>query len=146
MTVAKRDVNTIRRAYEAFGKGDIDAVVSAWDPRIQWHESTEGLPWSGRHTGAKAVVNKVFGPVTSQIQNFSVKPDEFLSDGDTVVVLGNFAGKGADGKRFKARFAHVWKMKNGKAVRFEDFTDPTAFARALQGQKGSRPRGVPRMG
>jgi uncharacterized protein len=142
--MAKRDIKTLQKAYEAFGKGDIEGASAPMSPQIQWYESTEGLPWSGRHRGPKAVVEKVFGPASTQIQGLTVKPEEFLSDGDTVVVLGTFGGKGADGKRFKTRFAHVWKMRDGKAVRHENFTDPTPFVRAL-GKPGRR-LGYPRGG
>ena len=32
------DLETMRRAYEAFNQGDIPAVLAAFDEQIEWHE------------------------------------------------------------------------------------------------------------
>ena len=143
--MAKRDIKTLQGAYDAFGKGDIATVVAAMDARIQWYEP-ETLPWGGRTQGPRNVVQNVFAAALT-IENFKVKASDFLTDGDTVVVLGTFSGKGKDGNSFKAPFAHVWKMRDGKAVRFQDYTDTETINSSLGGKKRGIPRmGIPRMG
>ena len=36
---AQNDAKTIQAAYDAFGRGDLDAVASAFAPDIVWHEA-----------------------------------------------------------------------------------------------------------
>lgn len=141
--MAKRDIKTIQAAYEAFGKGDVPAVLAVMDSRIQWHEPPT-LPWgAGRHTGPNAVASKVFAEALKLFPDLKVKPDSFLSADDNVIVLGTFSGTGKGGK-FKAAFAHAWKMRNGKAVRFQSYTDTATINGVLGGS--ARRRGYPRGG
>jgi ketosteroid isomerase-like protein len=128
--MAKRDIKTLEQAYTAFGKGDVDGVLSAMDSRISWNEPST-LPWgAGRTSGPKAVATKVFAEALKLFPDLKVKPDSFESAGDTVLVRGTFTGTGKGGK-FKAPFAHVWTMRDGKAARFEEFTDTDGLRRAL---------------
>jgi ketosteroid isomerase-like protein len=139
--MAKRDIKTLEGAYAAFGKGDVDGVLAAFDGRISWNEPAT-LPWGGRHSGAKAVATKVFAEALRLVPDLKVKPESFESAGDTVLVRGTFSGSGKGG-RFKAPFAHVWTMKNGKAAKMQNYTDSAAINAAIGG--GGR-RGVPRGG
>jgi hypothetical protein len=41
--VSQENVELVRGVYEAFGRGDVDAVFSAMEPDIEWDES-EGMP------------------------------------------------------------------------------------------------------
>ena len=56
------NVTVIKNAYEAFGRGDVPAVLGAMDPEIEWHEA-EGNPYmpSGEaFVGPDAVLNQLF--------------------------------------------------------------------------------------
>ncbi|MBC7930201.1 MAG: DUF4440 domain-containing protein, partial [Rubrivivax sp.] len=56
-----------------------------------------------------------------------------IDGGDAVVALGRYGGKyKATGKSFQANFAHVWKIREGKAVEFVQYTDTLLVRRALQ--------------
>jgi hypothetical protein len=59
-------------------------------------------------------------------------PAEFIDAGDTIVALGKYSGKyKASGKSFEAQFAHVWRLRDGKAVRFTQYTDTLKVREAL---------------
>jgi ketosteroid isomerase-like protein len=138
--MAKRDIKTLEKAYAAFGKGDIDTVLAAMDSRISWNEPAT-LPWgAGRTTGSKAVATKVFAEVMKLVPDFKVKVESFESAGDTILARGTFTGTGKGGK-FKAPFAHVWTMRDGKATKFQNYTDTAAINAAIG---GARRRGYPR--
>ena len=69
----------------------------------------------------------------SEWDGFAAVPDEFIDAGDTIVVLGEYSGAyKATGKSFKANFAHVWKIREGKAIRFVQYVDTLMVHRALQ--------------
>jgi uncharacterized protein len=139
--MAKRDIKTLEGAYAAFGKGDVDSVLAVMDSRISWSEP-DTLPWGGRVSGSKGVA-KVFAEALRLIPDLKVKVESYDSAGDVVVARGTFSGTGKKGGKFKAPFAHVWTMRDGKAVRMQNYTDTAAINAAIG---GSGRRGVPRGG
>jgi len=125
-------LNAIQGAYDAFAKGDIPAVLGFLSSGIEWTEA-EGFPYGGTYNGPNAVLEGVFMRLGAEWDGFAAVPDEFIDAGDTVVVLGKYSGKyKATGKSFQANFAHVWKVREGKAIRFVQYTDTLIVQRALQ--------------
>jgi uncharacterized protein len=57
-----------------------------------------------------------------------------LDAGDKVVALGWYSGayKGT-GRSFRARFARVWRVRDGKIVHFQQYTDTAEVGKALSG-------------
>ena len=35
--MSQTDIALVRRAWDAFARGDVDAAVEAFDPRVRWH-------------------------------------------------------------------------------------------------------------
>ena len=59
-------------------------------------------------------------------------PDEFLDAGDNIVALGHYSGKYKEsGKSMKVPFAHVWTLRDGKIVKFVQYTDTLKVSEAL---------------
>ena len=57
----------------------------------------------------------------------------FVAEGDKVIALGQYSGKyKATDKSFRAQFAHVWTLRAGKAVKFQQYTDTAKVQEALQ--------------
>ncbi len=101
-------------------------------PDIDWTEA-EGFPYGGTYTGPHAVLEGVFMRLGTEWEGFAAVPDEFIDGGDRVVALGRYSGTyKATGKSFRANFAHVWKVREGKAVRFVQYVDTLLVQRALQ--------------
>lgn len=122
----------VQGAYAAVASGDIPTFVGLLDPDVQWTEA-EGFPYAGTYTGPDAVLNGVFARLGSEWEGFRVVPNEFIDGGDTVVVLGRYAGTyNETGKSFEADFAHVWTLRNGKAVRFRQLVDSAFVQEALR--------------
>ena len=113
--------------YDAFAQGDVPGVLAGFADDIQWDEP-EGLPYESQ-TSAQGVAENVFGRVTSDIDGFSVTPNELVADGDTVIALITYGGTGHEtGKELALEAAHVWTVRDGKCVRFREFSDTTVFA------------------
>lgn len=126
------NLNSVQRAYDAFAKGDIPAVLGFLNPDVKWTEA-EGFPYGGTYVGPDAVLEGVFMRLGAEWDGFAAVPDEFIDGGDTVVVLGKYSGTyKATGKSFQADFAHVWKVREGKAIRFLQYADTLLVQRALQ--------------
>ena len=89
-----------------------------------WHYKVEGR-------GPGPVAEGLFKPLMAEWTSFSFVSTEFISEAETVVSLGEFKGvHGATGKTSRARYAHVWTVKNGKIARFRQYIDTLAVAEA----------------
>jgi ketosteroid isomerase-like protein len=64
------------------------------------------------------------------------QPDQFLGQGDQVVVLGHctFAVR-ATGAEYSDEWCHVFRVDGGKIARFQEYSDTHRAALAYQGQQ-----------
>jgi ketosteroid isomerase-like protein len=131
--MAENHVEIMRNVYGNLAKGDLPAVLATFDAEIHWTEA-EGFPYGGVYTGPEEVAEKVFMRLGTEWDGFSVQPAEFVDAGDKVVVMGKYRGTyKATGKDIDAHFAHVWTLRNGKAVKFVQYTDTALVQQALEG-------------
>jgi ketosteroid isomerase-like protein len=121
----------IEAGYASLAKGDVPAILAIMDPKIEWTEA-EGFPiYSGTLVGPQAIVDGVFMRLGEIGDNFSVNANQFIAEGDTVVVLGTYTWnhKGS-GEPAEVKMVHVWTMDGGKLTRFQQHVD-TARVRDL---------------
>ena len=126
------NVDSVKALYQAFAEKDIPSVMGFLSPDIAWTEA-EGFPYAGTYHGPNSVLTNVFMRLGSEWDGFAAVPEEFIDGGDTVVALGKYSGTyKATGKSFQATFAHIWKLQDGKAIRFIQYIDTLLVHRALQ--------------
>ena len=117
----------VQRGYEAFGRGDIETLLTLFADDIEW--MTPGPPelaTAGRRQGPGQVAQffRAVGDVY-EIQRF--EPEAFIAEGDRVVVLGTETTRvKATGKVIEAHWAHAFTLRDGKVVGFRDYTDTAA--------------------
>jgi len=109
----------IRNAYDAFSRGDIDAVMAVFAPDIMWHVPGRG-PLSRDYRGHAEVLG-FFGHFM-QLSNgtFRLRVDEVLARGDRVVVLCTETAQ-RGGRSWTAPQVHVWTVKDGKVTAFREY-------------------------
>ena len=124
----------VKALYDAFGKGDVQAVLGAFDPEIQWREAENFLYADGNpYAGPQAVAEGVFQRIVSDVDNFAVHPERFVEGGDTVVTEGRYRGTmKTTGTPVDAQFAHIWQLRDGKVVRFQQYTDTKQWSEAAR--------------
>src|SRR5919106_848142 len=123
----EQSVEVVRGAYEAFGRGDVPAVLGAMATDIEWHEA-DGMPYGGVYHSPEEVAQNVFGPLIEDIPDFAVTPEEFIPSGDTVAVVTRYTGTGkATGKALNLPVVHVWDVRDGEIARFRQFADTAKF-------------------
>jgi len=120
------------RSYEAFARGDMDAVLADMHADIEWHQA-QGLAHGGVYYGIDDVRRNVFDPLDRDWwEEFVVTPEEFFDAGSDVVVLGRYRGIArGTGKTLDVPFVHVWTFDDGRAVRFRQFLDTAGWIEAL---------------
>ncbi len=118
-----QNVDTLRGLYDSFAAGDVPAVLAKFDADIEWTDA-EGFPYGGTYRGPDAILQGIFMRLGTEWDGYSAVPSDFVDGGEKVVALGMYGGTyKATGKAFHAPFAHLWEFRNGKVVRFQQFTD-----------------------
>ncbi len=125
------NVDTLKQGYEAYGQGDLDGALENWADDAVWEgPNSEELPGGGTADG-KDAIKQTLGRIPEFWESFTVSPDEFVEDGDTVVVLGHTEAS-TGGNDIKVPFVHVWRFDDeGKANRVQTLTDTAAIAEAM---------------
>lgn len=127
------NIQLVQDAYAAFGRGDIDAVIAAMHPDINWHEA-EHSPWHtpGGHHGPTEVLSNVFARIPHDFDRFEVHPTAFHDAGETVIVEGRYRASAAGNPDpLDAQVCHVWTVRDGKLARFQQYTDTWQFAHVV---------------
>ncbi len=144
MTDSNRPVispgDVVRSLFAAFTARDMETVRSLMADGIVWQQSA-GMPGGGRWVGYDQIAANVFGKFRAEWDEWRAVAEEFLESPEageggvgngTVVVLGRYLGTPkATGRAVEAAFAHVYRVRDGKIVRFDQHTDTRALAEGL---------------
>ena len=108
--------------YEAFGRGDVPAILEKLDENIEW-SVPENLPHGGDVRGRDGV-GGFFQGIGEKWDGLSVEVESLIADGDRVVVLAHIHGKlRSSGDEAAYEGAHVWTVQGGTAVRFNEYVN-----------------------
>jgi uncharacterized protein len=121
----QKNIELVKRGYEAFAAGDVETVMSLFDDNIEWVQPGDSAI-SGTYHG-KAELGEHLSRLAEK--SLRVKLNRLLADGDTVVALtevtvGDETGQDAD----------VFTLRDGKTVRVQVHTD-TAIMERVYGRK-----------
>ena len=132
--MSEQNVNVVRGIYDGFAKGDIPTVLAALDPQVEWWEA-ENFIYADKnpYVGPNDVLEGVFMRLGNDWEGFAVAPKEFLDAGEAVITRGYYSGTYKEnGKQVRAQFAHFFTFRNGKIVKFQQYTDTAQFAEAVK--------------
>ena len=134
----QQNIQTVKSAYAAFKRGDIQGVLNTLTDEVEWHTPGEGLiPQAGVHHGKDAVA-RFFQTVGQTMDFASFDPQTFVAQGDNVVATGRYDGTvKTTNRHFEAEWAMVFTFKGSKVVRFQEYTDTAAIASAYAGAKAA---------
>jgi uncharacterized protein len=120
--MSQENVEIVRRGYELFAAGEIEAVASLFAESVE-------LPGAGGLGIVDTAPGTRRGPegflrgtdeAREAVDEFRVEPEEFIDAGDIVVVPVRITGRGrASGAKQEARLVHVWTLREGKVIRNE---------------------------
>lgn len=124
--------DVIRAHYAGSDNGDIAAMMAPITDRTAWTEMA-GFPYAGTYVGRDAIVAGVFARIGAEWDGYTFALERLVNGGDTVVGIGTYSGTyRKTGKPMSARVVHVWDVRDGKVVRFEQFTDTKLVAEATR--------------
>jgi uncharacterized protein len=123
----------IEDTYKAFSRGDRQYIVDACVEDVIWrYYGIPGVPLIGDFQG-KAGVKQFFDSLRLTIKTLNHIRNEFIIDGDSVVVLGSaIVHVKTTGKTFEHNWCHVYTIEDGKIAIFRGFTsNPDGMAKAF---------------
>jgi ketosteroid isomerase-like protein len=118
--MSRENVEIMRRFFTALsGGGDATAWLQDLDPEVVLHVDQAGQGVFRGHEGAiKSLVDW-----TEDFDDFKLVPEEFLDNGDYVVVRTRQTGRGkSSGAPMEGLAWFVCQMREGKAVRIHVLT------------------------
>jgi ketosteroid isomerase-like protein len=126
--MSEENVETLRRALEAYGREGLDGYLRYFDPEIQWTSTgawIEGATYRG-HEG----VRRYLGSIEAEIEDLRAEPVELIDAGDRVVSSVRISGRGkASGAPVELTLISVGELRDGLAYRIRNY--PT-MAEALE--------------
>lgn len=131
--MSQENILVVEKAYNNFKSGDIKSLLETLAEDVQWElPSMENVPFSGKRAGREQV-RQFFATLAELQESLQFEPREFIADRDKVVSLGYYRWrvKSTD-KTFECPFAHVFTIRDGKVVRFQEFMDTAVAAGAYK--------------
>lgn len=130
-----KNITVIDGLYKAFATGDITSVLGAMDANIIWNEAEGNKLADGNpYVGPDAVLNGVFARLGAEHEYFTLEDIKLhdMCNNQVLATLRYDAKNKATGKSYNAQVAHLWTLKDGKIVAFQQFADTKKLADAEQ--------------
>ena len=109
----------VRKAYNDFAKGDIAAVLEAFDASITWHVPGHS-PLSGDYKGHDEVIEFFKHTLALCGGIFAIEVHHVLAEEDLVVVLVTVKAE-RNGRSAAFPEVHVWRLVDEKVIEFREF-------------------------
>lgn len=122
MAGVEENIAATQRLFEAFGAGDIPAILTFLDPDIGIEfYGPPVIPYAGRYKGMQQA-RGFFETVLSSVDINQFDAEEIYGVGDKVIVTGhlNLTAR-STGRVIDSDFAHVITLRNARWLRFRDF-------------------------
>jgi uncharacterized protein len=123
--------DALKERYQRFSEGDLEKALDMWTDDFVWDGAKASeLPGSGRHEGKQAAI-EVLQRTVGAWDKFELSADEFIEQGDTVVVLGHTnVSKGERSEQLPV--VHIWRYRGDDEIcRLQILTDTLESARIL---------------
>ena len=131
--MSEQNKSIVNQAYSNFKSGDINSLLGLMADDVTWTvPQMDGVPFAGARTGREAV-GEFFATIDSSQETLRFDPRQLIAEGDTVVALGSYQWKvKSNSREFGGDFAHVFTIRDGKIVAFNEYMDTAACRDAYQ--------------
>lgn len=131
-----KNIQTVKDLFSAIGRRDVPTILNYLDENVDWQSPATGtmvkeISWSKPRHG-KTEVSAFFNEVRSKLILDDMAYTTIMADGDHVVAEGSIRGNViSTGCFFRADFAMVFTLRNGKIVHFRNYYDSAEIAAAF---------------
>ncbi len=105
----------LRRGYEAFNRGDLDAVLNDLDPGIEVRERPDSP--DPRHASGREEAIAAFKSLQEDFVEYRFEPREFHVEGEHLIVVARQSGRGRlSGVPVEGDIVHAWRVVDDDRV------------------------------
>lgn len=129
----RENIEVIKDAYAAFGRGDVAAILASLTDDVEWElPGPAEIAYAGLRHGRDGAA-EFFRLLAQSDEVQAFEPRRFLAEGDTVVVLGHYEARvKSTGRIAKTDWVHVFELRNGKVASWREYFDSAAYAQAYR--------------
>lgn len=122
------NVELVRRMREAFLGNDVQSALAFYDPDVEWDGTN--LPDGHVGRGLDAIVDHL-ARWSAMWERWTVEVERVIdAGGDHVVVFIRETGRSASGLDMDERHAELYRIRDGRIVRRQGFSDPNDALKA----------------
>ena len=120
--VSQENVEALRPVYDEWGRGNWRPRFAVYAPDFEWGWSDEFPEIHGVFRDPHLKSRRLHEWL-SQWEDWRCEAEEFVSADEFVVVLARYTGRGKEsGVAVDTKGAHLWTLRDRKAVRLEVFS------------------------
>ena len=131
---AEQNIDTIKAMYEAFGRGDVEAILERCTDDVDWSSDVAApvAPWQGQKHG-KAELTTFFSGIAESGTVNEFTPLSFAGneDGEVHTYVRYAFSVTATGKDVATNIHHYWRFRDGKVAYYRGSEDSALIAAAL---------------
>ncbi len=130
------NVELVKRLFAAFAKRDINMILAALSPEVEWGEPDNPYnPAGGTRHGHEGFLEWL--RIGQQSEDIMVlEPRQFLAGGESVAVVGYERCRAkSTGKVYESDFVYLVTIRDGKIARFQEFFDTYSAGEAFRTHK-----------
>ena len=120
--MAEQHVALIREIYRRWAAEE--SAFDLIDPELEYVNPPNAVESGTRHS------RDTLSKVREVYPDFRVEPERFVDAGEDVVVIGIAHGTSASGVVAQWRQGYIWTVRDGRAVRFRWFNEPSEALKA----------------
>ena len=122
MTQSDSPTAVVRRMFAAFGAGDLDALLATVHPDSRWTYYGANPRLSAAEFSGHAAVRRFFARILERLEMTEFNTDEFVAEGETVVIFGSEAGTvRANGRAFRNVWSQKYVVRDGLIVEMAEY-------------------------
>lgn len=112
---------TVNKMFEAFASGNVDKILETVSDDTVWiYHGTQVIP-KGEYRG-KDGARRFFEGILNGTEIIKFEPEQFIVEGNMIVVLGNEHQKvKRSGRELKQKWVQVYTIENSLIARMEEF-------------------------
>jgi ketosteroid isomerase-like protein len=121
--MSRENIEVVRRIYDAAARGDSSAVLSLYDPEVEWSPDSRfgGLGGEAVYRGHEGL-RRFFREWHGAWETVEHSYGEMVDAGDHVIVRDTSRGRGrTSGVEVVGSQYAVWTLREGKVIRVEFF-------------------------
>jgi ketosteroid isomerase-like protein len=130
--MSQQNVDIVRASWDAWSRGDMDALFEFYDPAVEWDMTHSYIPDMGVFHGHDGI-REFFRELREFFAEYHAEPEQFIAADDSVVVRVKQAGRGkvsTVGVEMPT-YWQLYTLRDGRAVRVAVYRDEAEALKAV---------------